>query len=176
MTPTTGLQRQAKNGRPDWYAVLGVEPSATFAEIRAAYRRQALTLHADRLRSTRSPDALAMAHDRLKTLGDAYRTLRSPDTRRAYDRARLDRSVSPQEAAPKGTPASPRRAARSTRPRQPAGSGRRLGRIAVVVGFALLVLWAVLTTIAERREVAASVRSNSPAAAAAPVPWPPLVG
>jgi len=61
MTPTMDMPRREKHGRSDWYAVLSVEPSTTFAEIRVAYRRQTLTLHADPLRSTRSPDALALA-------------------------------------------------------------------------------------------------------------------
>lgn len=164
------MPRRERHDRPDWYDVLGVAPSTTFAEIRVAYRRQALVLHADRLRSTQSPNALALAYDRLKELGDAYRILRNPDTRRAYDRAREGQSVSSPESAREGRPASRRYAMRATQPGQPGRNRRRLGRIAVVVGFGLLVLWAVLTTIAERREAAASVRSSPPGLATTPVP------
>jgi len=58
----------------------------------------------------------------------------------------------------------------ATRPGQPERSRRGLGRIAVVVGFGLLVLWAVLTTIAERREVEVSVRSPPQGPATTPSP------
>lgn len=32
----------------DWYAILGIEPTATTSEIRTAYRKQALKSHPDR--------------------------------------------------------------------------------------------------------------------------------
>ena len=156
--------------RPDWYGVLGVEPSATFFEIRAAYRRQTLALHADRLRSTETPDALARAYDKLNELGRAYRTLRDPDTRCAYDLAREGTSLGVPEPVRESRPAPRRYATRAKKPGRPGNNRRRLGRIGVVVGFGILVLWAVLITIAERREAAASVHSSPPDLATAPVP------
>jgi curved DNA-binding protein CbpA len=164
------MPRREIHDHPDWYGVLGVEPSATFFEIRVAYRRQTLALHADRLRSTEKPDALARAYDKLNELGRAYRTLRNPETRRAYDLAREGTSIAVPEPVRKGRPAPRRYATRPKKPGRPRKNRRRLGRIAVVVGFGLLVLWAVLTTIAERREAAASVRTSPPALATTPVP------
>lgn len=152
--------------RPDWYSVLGVEPSATFVEIRAAYRRQALALHADRLRTAETPTALDRAYDRLHELGDAYRVLRHPDTRRAYDLAREDLSSPLPEAVRKSHPALPRY---RTRARRPGKNRRRLGRIAVVLGFGLLVLWAVVVSIADRRQAAASMLPSPSGIANAPV-------
>ena len=153
-----GRSQRETQDHPDWYVVLGVEPSATFVEIRAAYRRQALALHANRPRSTERSGELGLAYDRLNDLSDAYRTLRNPDTRRAYDLAREGQFVSFPESVRKRRPAS-RRAA--TRPGPRGKNRRRLGRIAVVLGFGLLVLWAVVTDIAERREVAAVLSSPS---------------
>jgi curved DNA-binding protein CbpA len=154
--------------RPDWYAVLGVESSATFVEIRAAYRRHALALHAERLHSAETPPTLARAYDRLHELSDAYRTLRHPDTRRAYDLVREGRSSSVLDPAREARPAPPRYATRARQYGRPERDRRRLGRIGVVLGFGLLVLWAVLASIAERRQAAASMLSNPSGIATAP--------
>ncbi|MDA1184123.1 MAG: DnaJ domain-containing protein [Acidobacteria bacterium] len=82
---------------PDWYAVLGVAPSATIVEIRAAYRRRARVLHAERMQFTAPPRTLARAYDRLQAVSDAYRVLRHPETRRAYDLACHTRPASAPE-------------------------------------------------------------------------------
>ena len=158
--------------RPDLYAALGVEPSATFVEIRNAYRRQALALHADRLRSTESPDALALAYGRLNELGDAYRTLRNPRTRRAYDLVREGQSSPVPEPVREDRPPPRRYQTRAIRPARPQRDWRRLGRIAIVCGFGLLVVWAVVTTIAERREAAASALSSPASVGTTPVREP----
>ena len=163
-----GMPRHHERNRPDWYTVLGVEPSATFPEIRAAYRRRALALHAERLHSTAPPRALARAYDRLNALSDAYRVLRHPETRRAYDVACDARSVSALEPELAVRPAQPRFAAPARQPARSERGRRRLGRIAVIIGFVLLVLGAVAINIVERRQVEASVVSGPPGLATAP--------
>lgn len=162
-----GMPQREMHDRPNWYAVLGVEPSATFVEIRAAYRRRALALHTDRLRSAKTADALDRVYDRLDELGDAYRILRHPATRRAYDLARDDDSSPLPEPVRKSRPFLPRY---ETRARRPGTNWRRLGRVAIFLCFGMLVAWAVVTTIAERREAAASMLSSPPAMTSTPGP------
>jgi molecular chaperone DnaJ len=60
------------------YEVLGVKTTATAAEIREAYRRQARVWHPDRS-ETGSADKMAR-------LNEAYRVLREPGRRAMYDR------------------------------------------------------------------------------------------
>lgn len=69
----------------DYYHVLGVDPRAPAPVVDDAYRRLAKELHPDR-----NPDAVAA--ERFKELAIAYRVLRDPATRDAYDdfRARVD--------------------------------------------------------------------------------------
>lgn len=52
--------------RPDFYVVLGVEPSATLAEIQAAYRQRVQVIHPDRFDRTRTPAAWAHANTMLR--------------------------------------------------------------------------------------------------------------
>lgn len=63
-----------------YYAILGVQPSATAALIRAAYRVRAMELHPDR-----NADAEATAQT--QKLNEAYEVLGNETTRAAYDRA-----------------------------------------------------------------------------------------
>lgn len=68
-------------GARDLYAILGVDADATAAEVTAAYRRRVRQLH---------PDSATDA-GRAEELGavlDAYRVLRDPARRAAYDRQR----------------------------------------------------------------------------------------
>lgn len=69
--------------RNDYYATLGVLPSAEDVVIRAAYRALAQRYHPDRAAHD-APDA----NRRMAELNEAYAVLSDPETRRSYDRAR----------------------------------------------------------------------------------------
>jgi curved DNA-binding protein CbpA len=80
--------------RPDAYATLGVPPTATDAQIKAAFRRLARRYHPDTVASASSPgdagDAPASAADerRFKAIARAYEAIGRPSRRRAYDARR----------------------------------------------------------------------------------------
>ncbi len=62
----------------DYYATLGVEPTAGDAEIKTAYRRLARKYHPDVSKETG-------AEDKFKAVNEAYEALRDPQKRAAYD-------------------------------------------------------------------------------------------
>ena len=68
----------------DYYAVLGVRPSATAQEFRRAYLRLALLWHPDR-HAGESRERVAYAEARFKEIGEAYAVLSDRETRSAYD-------------------------------------------------------------------------------------------
>lgn len=76
----------------DAYHVLQIEPSAVPEVVEAAYRALALLHHPDLTQEAGSADAIA-------ELNWAYATLKSAESRAAYDRARVALSI----AAPTGT-------------------------------------------------------------------------
>jgi len=76
-TATHALRTESR----DYYAVLGAEPSASVAELRAAFREAVLRHHPDR-----SP-AGALATRRTSALNRAWSELRDPVRRLHYDRA-----------------------------------------------------------------------------------------
>ena len=62
----------------DYYATLGVEPTAGEAEIKTAYRRLARKYHPDVSKE-------AGAEEKFKAVNEAYEALRDPQKRAAYD-------------------------------------------------------------------------------------------
>ncbi len=67
----------------DYYDILGVAENATQEEIKKAYRSLAKRYHPDK-----NPDD-AEAGERFKEIGEAYRVISDPDSRRKYDQMRL---------------------------------------------------------------------------------------
>lgn len=65
----------------DYYATLGVEPSAGEAEIKTAYRRLARKYHPDVSKEQG-------AEEQFKAVNEAYEALRDPQKRAAYDQLR----------------------------------------------------------------------------------------
>ncbi len=78
------MSTRARGTTADYYAVLGVTPTAGQAELRRAYREGARALHPD---VNKAPDAAA----RFALLTEAYDTLADPGRRRAYDLSRNSR-------------------------------------------------------------------------------------
>ncbi len=75
----------------DHYELLGIHPSATQEQIKAAYRRQALRYHPDK--NPDDPDAA----ERFKACNDAFSLLSDVDRRAEYDRRRRVEGKGPRE-------------------------------------------------------------------------------
>ncbi len=106
MSSTDGAD-DARVDLRDYYAVLGAEPSASVAELRAAFREAVLRHHPDRS----SQDSLATR--RTSVLNRAWGELRDPVRRLHYDHA-LERGNAATLAWPLGSDEAP--AARRQRP------------------------------------------------------------
>jgi curved DNA-binding protein CbpA len=65
----------------DYYRILGIEPSASAAVVKAAYRKQAFALHPDRNPSEE-------AHAAFQAVQEAYDVLGVDAKRRDYDENR----------------------------------------------------------------------------------------
>lgn len=77
----TGKKKAGRTGvsaeLPDYYSVMGLKPDATAAQIKASYRKLAVTWHPDRCDA---PDAM----ERFEQLHAAYEVLSDPKRRSAY--------------------------------------------------------------------------------------------
>ena len=74
---------EAHEAPPDHYAVLGVQSSATAAEIKQAYRKLALRHHPDK--APAAPPLRAAAEALFKHVAQAYAVLSDAASRRKYD-------------------------------------------------------------------------------------------
>jgi DnaJ domain len=83
----------------DHYRLLGITPEATFAEVRAAYRRRLREWHPDLL-TPGSDDVRQAATEMTALLNEAHGCLSDPARRADYDRSRRAGSTSPNRRQP----------------------------------------------------------------------------
>jgi len=89
-----------------WYVVMGVEPGAPQAEVRAAYLRLARSLHPDRHESG-TPTERGLAERRMREVNEAWSVLGNSTSRAEYDRGLQDPQRVRKTAAPPRSPQSP---------------------------------------------------------------------
>lgn len=73
----------AEHRAPDYYVLFAVSPTASPADIKAAYHRALLASHPDKLNSTTAPNSADIG-----LLKQAFHTLHTPSLREEYDRLR----------------------------------------------------------------------------------------
>jgi len=97
----------------DYYQLLGLKPGCPQPDIDAAFRAEGRRLHPDRVAAGGTPEFRTAANNVFKAVNDAYRVLRDPDARTAYDnelragKLRMDqeaRKAAEAEAAARNDP------------------------------------------------------------------------
>jgi DnaJ-like protein len=150
----------------DLYGVLQVEPSADLEAIHAAYRRLARLYHPD---LNPRPEAA----ERMAAINAAYRVLRDPRQRAAYDGSRFLRPV-PTVAVARAASRPQPRAVVVPPPKQETELERRVNRIVAILGVLLIVLIglyaAVVIPRAEQQFQAELHSQRPPATAVVPPP------
>lgn len=81
----------------DFYAMLGVSPNATIAEIKGRYRFLAHAYHPDKFSTAAHKRD---AEDAFKKINEAFQTLSNPNLRAAYDRQRTSDSANRAQSPP----------------------------------------------------------------------------
>jgi curved DNA-binding protein CbpA len=69
----------------NYYQLLGLQEGTDQAEIDPAYRAEARRLHPDRYATVGGPELKAQVNNIYRAVNEAYRVLRDPDARAAYD-------------------------------------------------------------------------------------------
>lgn len=110
------------------YELLGLAPTATADEIRAAYRTLVQIFHPDRL-SQFKPESRSFAEERLKLINQAYAVLGDPGKRAAYDASLGQPAPPPRAGAPGGMGPVPPPGAPLSRRSIILERRRRLGRL-----------------------------------------------
>lgn len=110
----------------DYYAILGVLPTAEAEEIASAFRALARTYHPD----VRPEDETAASH--FKRINEAYEILSDPAKRRHYDRQEARRQA--HQAEPTRPPVWPKDMAAAFGPRQQSQGDRSWDEIDQLLG------------------------------------------
>jgi hypothetical protein len=131
----------------DFYAVLGVEPTASAEQIGLAFRRLAKRLHPDRVGGSEEEA------EQFKSVTAAYDVLGNDRLRRSYDQVRIERLPAP--SAPTATTiASPPAVAGSTRRAPvPPEVARRRGRRWLAAGIAVSLAGILVATLIVRLQL-----------------------
>lgn len=85
----------------DYYKLLGLPGDCPQGEVDTAFRGESRRLHPDRHAAGASPEFRQKANEVFKAVNDAYRVLRDPDARAAYDQERRSGEVRLAEEARK---------------------------------------------------------------------------
>lgn len=69
----------------DFYRLLGLKQGCAQSDIESAFRAESRRLHPDRHTAGATPEFRSKANEVFKAISEAYRTLKDPDARAAYD-------------------------------------------------------------------------------------------